>query len=175
MTLEEFEEFDQLPPEEKAHIREVSRRTARMWANCGAAQKAVDAENWEWISGWLAGRLGVVASAKWCRATRPKGLSAWSDGSWLMYWKTQLIKADKFEEPGRVMVNDQAVTAILHTGFMHITETDEMRWRLGNEDGFQDADSRRRRLATPGIERVMTSPEPIDRVAGRVVAEGSDE
>lgn len=150
----------------------------RIASNCGAVQAAYDRSDWAWLAGWITGRFGAEVSAKWVEARQPKLAKHfddpnWSDGSWAMYWKTQLIKAGHFGTVGyRESDFLTAVTATLHVGFVSIEETPDMVEVLRRPELAYDPDAAKRGLSTPGIARTLHSPEPIDRVAKRVTTQG---
>ena len=145
----------------------------RVWNNCGAVEVACERCDWSWIAGWIYGKWGCEVTPEWVFANRPEvvklgGSPVWSDGSWAMYWKTQVIKSHVRwgKEPVRHPLTvpfDKAATATLHVFFISLEETEEMIFRLRN-----DRSPAKSGPATPGIERVMTRPEPIDRTAARV-------
>jgi hypothetical protein len=141
--------------------------------NCGAVERAVKDGDWSWVAGWVAGRFGKAVTTEWCENCcreltqgRMNG-ARWSDGSWALYWKTQLINDGYFSSP-TVGVETFRLEVPLHVFFLSLEESDEMLQRLKRKEPEDDG-NKRRKVATPGIERVTTSPEPIDRVAARVV------
>lgn len=132
--------------------------------NCGPVQEAYRRKDWAWIAGWVSARFGVSVSATWAKENRPLGRDVvWSDGSWSMYWKTQIIKDDLFEKPGGRPARFEDLKVPMHVFFLHLEETDEMLTRLRNDNTVV-----RSGPSTPGIERTVEKPVPVDRVAGRV-------
>lgn len=171
-----FTEYLLLSPEEKAIRREVIRSSNRIIDNCGSIQDAVDRADWAWIAGYLLGQFGVKTTIEWCRDTvnpiSEPGFTSWSDGSWRMWWKVQLIRANRFATP-RNPLDHGRLTTELHIGFLHIEETEEM-LRLLAENEY-DPDAQKRHVQTSSMDRVMTRPEPVNRVALRVVGWKDDE
>lgn len=133
----------------------------------GPASQAMRRHDWPWVAGWLSGRFGVDVSANWIASNKPKNGfgSCWSDGSWAMWWKRRLELAGLFRTARPSLNTFDLYGVPLNIGFIGIEETEEMKQRLPEKDGKPV-----NRIATPGIERTMQKPTPIDRVAARVVA-----
>lgn len=152
-------------------MRKVKDSPIVMGVVIGPVQRSVTAQDWVWVAGWIAGRFGCEVEASW--VTREinqypvRRETRYSDGSWAMFWKNRLAQHHKLPIAPRPDPEDDPICAVLHIAFVGIYEDDLMVARLP-ERGV-DIGSKKRRASTPGIERVMTAPQPIDRVAARVV------
>lgn len=138
----------------------------------GPAGRAFQRRDFAWLAGWLTARFGVPVAADrvagWQPDPRWVGLieDSWSDGSWACWWKNRMEAAGLFG-PKCAGVEAVRLEVPMHVFFLAIDETDEQLARLRRkEPGEKDSGPR---LATPGIERVVTMPAPIDRTAAAVV------
>ena len=143
--------------------------------HCGPVEAAVRRNDWCWVAGWVSGRFDVRVDSVWAhdrwRNRGPGRRSCggnWSDGSWAMFWKAQLIK-DGFFAHEAAGVETFRLTTEMHCFFISLEETPEMLERLRRVRNENDDGTKQRGTATPAIERILTSPEPIDATAARVV------
>ena len=139
----------------------------------GLVSRAMSRRDVSWVTGWLCGRYGIAAGTEWVerciKRAAVKENSDWSDDSWAMWWKNRIAEAGLFGVPGCSPNSFDAYGCPMHVGFLHLEETDEMIEFLRNELA-PDPDAKRRMVVSPGIERIQTSPLPIDRVAARVAS-----
>ena len=162
-----------LPDEQVVMMKELN--------NTGPVQAAMEASNWEWLAGWVSARFGVPVTGEWVRVTVAAHAGVhnpdrrefpdqmwWSDGSWAMWLKTQLIKQGRVPGAGCRASGYEAFYNELHTGFVCIPEDPDMLARLFGDRNPADAGTLARRLRTPAIARTLTMPDPIDRTAARV-------
>jgi len=106
---------------------------------------------------WVKARLGQLKA--------PRDTMTWHDHSWAAWWKRRVEDGRLLPAGRRLLPSaEDWVSATLHVFFRDIEETPEM-WELLRNDKTVLTDG----PATPGIERVITRPEPIDRTAARVV------
>lgn len=154
-------------------------------------RRAVAARDWTFLAGWCSGRwgvevdparLGAAVDDFWVdEATRELadrtrlvdlGLDAsclWSNGSWAMWLKNRVEEAaGKFPHGSAPRLGRLEV--ILHMGFLCV---EELPWHLANLCRKDDTPVPGG-PSTPGIERTLTSPEPIDRTAAKVVGLRTD-
>ena len=160
-------QYESLSPEERESHRKKVAYANRVITNCGAVQLAIEGEDWSWLSGWLFGQFGLNVTPDWCEneCRSIRKIACWSDGSWRMWWKTHLIAAGRFPVSSNPREHGRLTTE-LHTGFISIIETEE---ELAQLTDWRDSKVIPSGPTTPAIERTQTKPEPIDRVALRVV------
>ena len=140
---------------------------------------AMIAGDWQWVAGWINGRFRVSVSAKWVgEIIAKKGESlVRSDriekdpvhirltSTWYMWWKNRLAELGLMPKTkGIEFFVPAGWSTTLHVFFIAIDEDEEMLERLRRPDV-----ATRSGPQTPAIERVMTKPTPIDRVAAKVV------
>lgn len=146
--------------EERSHYMTVAN-------NCGAVERATNLCNWGFVAGWILGQWDIHVGADWVKevhARKIRGQQHWSDGTWALFWKTQLIEAALIAGAGSQGGPTITVPVPLHIFFLWLEESPEMLARLRRPDHTKPAGP-----STPGIERVMTNPQPIDRTAALVV------
>lgn len=139
--------------------------------DCGPASRAIESGEWSWVSGWLAGRLGIAVTADWVEANTPKLPNGsrvsgywYSDGSWETWFKSRMRDQGMFGTVFRGTVFGR-LTCELHVGFLSLEESAEHMENLRREDKTKI----RTGPDTPGIERREATKGPVNRTAARVM------
>jgi hypothetical protein len=147
--------------------------TGNYW--CGAIERANAEGDWGWLAEWISRRFNVFVNGDWVYMHRPEiRRPGWSDGSWAMWYKSQLIADNRIwhgqdgEEPPPII----CLKVVMHCFFLSVPETPEQLARLRGRDN--SADEATPRLQTPAIERTLESPTPINRTAAKVVGLNSE-
>ena len=141
--------------------------------------KAMIAKDLPWLRGWLAGRYMVDVSEEWIAtqlARKEAVEECKSDAYFIEHNNPGLTRLDstcgmwwKNRIDGRYPVTDRPqefgrLTTLMHIFFLHLEETEEMMARLR-----EDKTPIKGGPSTPGIERTVEMPTPIDRTAAAVV------
>jgi hypothetical protein len=140
--------------------------SARFQARIGEAIETGDAGA---VRDWLLERFGIEVElpivTKWLTHRFPSVcFFGWLDHSWRSYFKRRL--QDSAILPcGRITPDEIRFECELHMGLISVCETNEQLAVLRHEDPTPVKSG----PETPGIARTLYSPEPIDRVAARVV------
>lgn len=143
-------------------------KTGSYWS--GAVERANRNGNWDWLAEWVSRRFNVFVNADWIYMNRPAlRLPHWSDGSWAMYYKAQLIEQGRIGhgQDGAEPLPPVCLKVVMHCFFLCVEETPEQLARLRVRDTSDDL--AKLGVQTPGIERTQEMPQPIDRTAAKVV------
>lgn len=149
----------------------------------GRLWQAVIANDVRFLSGWVSGRQMLVVSAedvtRWlpgllkmasevqeCYRKKPEWgkWEGYSDGFVDLYFRARMSQ-DHLYPHGCNPPLDIHVPVELHIGFLSLEETAEMLENLRRTPEPETKSG----PSTPGIERTLESPTPIDRTAARVV------
>lgn len=126
--------------------------------------------DWEWLAQRLTERLRPTKAIEpelvraVCKRVKTSRFDPWSEGSWLTWFKIQLINHGCVFGCGSTVPQEIYMSATLHIFFTSLEETEEMQARLRNERRDEPAPKRSKLRYTTQVL------EPIDRVAARVVS-----